>query len=88
MHNHLLYLIVYPDSNGVFQKINPYYDKNKDVLSKSIKSNDDDNYRFDLFCNRLICCSFAVSLLWLTSLQICVGIVGLNIGECMYIVFK
>ena len=33
MHNHLLYLIVYPDSNGVFQKINPYYDKNKENIN-------------------------------------------------------
>ena len=79
----LSYYLVYPDSSGIFQGRNPYYNRNNnnEKFSKSLKSKDDDNYRFDLFCNRLICCSFAVALLWLTSLQICVGIVGLNIGN-------
>lgn len=30
-------------------------------------------------CNRLILCLFAVCLLWLTSLQLCTAVVGLNI---------
>jgi len=33
-----------------------------------------------LLCNRLLLCSVAVCLLWATSLQICMGIVGVNIN--------
>lgn len=33
-----------------------------------------------LFVNRMVVCFFAVCLLWLTSLQVCVAIVGFNIS--------
>lgn len=32
------------------------------------------------FCNRMLICMFAICLIWLTSLQVCVSIVGFNIS--------
>jgi hypothetical protein len=48
-----------------------------DVPEKTLEQERDSSGKL---CNRLILCVFAICLLWLTSLQMCVGIVGTNLA--------
>ena len=52
-------------------------DNCKEEEEEEVTSEEEPYY---LLCNRLLLCSVAVCLLWATSLQICMGIVGVNIN--------
>jgi hypothetical protein len=57
-------------------ELNPIHEDHK----RSRCNDDKQEGTVGMFGNRLIVCLFAVCLLWLTSLQVCVAIVGFNIS--------